>query len=328
MIVKDKSQYSEFCKSHHKLPVYFNDWYLDYACGKENWNALIYEENEIIYGVLPYYLSKIAFIGTKIGMPKITPYMGVYLTIPEGIKNTSRSSLEKKVTTALIEAMPGQNYFSVRFHKSFTNWLPFFWKGFVQQTMYTYIISDISDLNKVFLNFKSSVRNKIRKAEQIVTVETSEDIETFYRLNKMTFDRQGMQIGYDLMNLRKMDRAFSENNARIIFFAKDKDNRFHSALYLTYDQNSANVHLVGENPELRSSGSGALLVWEAIKYTRNELGLTQFDFEGSIIEKIEENRRSYGAEQVAYHKIRKVNSFILKLAFFLNDLTGKNFMCL
>lgn len=323
MIRKDKKQYSIFCKSHKKLPIYLNDWYLDYACGKENWDVLIYMENERIQGVFPYYTSKIPFLGQKIGMPKITPYMGVYLVIQEGIKNVKKNSFEKKVTTALIEALPRHKYFNVRFHKSFNNWLPFYWKGFIQHTMYTYVLKDISDLNEVYLNFKSSVRNKIRKAEQIIKVEISEDIEIFYQLNKMTFDRQNMSIGYDLMNLRKMDQVFSENNARVIFLAKDNENRFHSALYLTYDQNSANVHLVGENPDLRSSGAGTLLIWEAIKYTRNNLGLNQFDFEGSIIEKIEENRRTYGAEQVAYHKIQKVNSFLLKLAFFLNDLVGK-----
>ena len=323
MIIKDKKQYSEFCKSHKKLPVYFNDWYLDYACGKENWDVLIYQEDEKILGVLPYYISKISLIGKKIGMPKITPYMGVYLVIPEGIRNVAKGSFEKNVTTALIQALPKHQYFNVRFHRSFTNWLPFFWKGFLQHTMYTYVIKDISDLNEVYSNFKSSVRNKTRKAEQIVRVEICEDIETLYLLSKMSFERQNMTIGYDLMNLRKMDQAFSENNARVIFLAKDRKERVHSALYLTYDKISANVHLVGENPDLRSSGAGSLLIWEAIKYTRNNLGLNQFDFEGSVIEKIEENRRSFGAEQVAYHKIQKVNSPLLKLAFFLSDLVGK-----
>jgi hypothetical protein len=323
MILKDKNQYSVFCHSHKQLPLYLNDWYLDYACGKENREVLIYLEKDIIQGVLPYYKSKITLVGNKIGMPKVTPYMGVYLVIPEGLKNLSKTSFEKKVTTALIEALPPFRYFNVRFHHSFKNWLPFFWKGFVQRTMYTYVIKDISDLKEVYSNFKSTVRNKIRKAEQVVKVEISENVEAFYELNKMTYDRQNMSIGYDLTSFKMMDRVFSEHKARLLFLAKDNENRYHSALYLTYDQVSANVHLVGENPQLRSSGAGTLLIWEAIKHTRNTLQLKQFDFEGSIIENIEENRRSYGAEQVPYHKIQKVDSFLLKLAFFLADLAGK-----
>lgn len=323
MIIRDKEQYSQFCRSNKMLPIYFNDWYLDYACGENNWEVLICIENERVVGVLPFYTSKILFASKKIGMPKITPYMGVYMVVPEGMKRVNKGSFEKRVTTALIESLPKFQYFNVRFHRSFYNWLPFYWKGFVQHTMYTYVIQDISDLDAVFSNFKSTVRNKIRKAEQLVKVELSEDIEAFYQVNKMTFDRQIMSMGYDLPNLRKMDQAFSENNARTIFLAKDTENRIHSALYLTYDNVSANVHLVGENPDLRSSGAGTLLVWEAIKYSRNNLGLNQFDFEGSVIENIEENRRAYGAEQVAYHKIQRVNSVLLKFAFFFLDFAGK-----
>ena len=83
------------------------------------------------------------------------------------------------------------------------NWLPFYWKGFVQHTMYTYVIQDISDLNEVFSNFKSTVRNKIRKAEQLVKVEISEDIEAFYRLEKMTFNRQNLSVGHSLDTLKE-----------------------------------------------------------------------------------------------------------------------------
>lgn len=323
MIIKDKKRYSQFCRSYKNLPIYFNDWYLDYACGEKNWEVLIYIENNSIVGILPFYVSKILFIGKKIGMPRITPYMGIHLVYPEEMKRVSISSLEKKVTSALINALPKYQYFNVRFHSRFQNWLPFYWKGYDQRTMYTYVIRDISDLDKVFSNFKSTVRNKIRKAEQLVKVELSDDIDTFYQLNKMTFDRQNLSMGYDLQNLRKMDQAFSENNARVIFLARDIENRIHSALYLTHDRISANVHLVGENPDLRNSGAGTLLIWEALKYTRNVLRLNQFDFEGSVIERIEENRRSFGAEQIAYHKIQKINSPLLKLAFFLNDLFGK-----
>lgn len=323
MIIKDKEQYSRFCNTHKNLPIYLNDWYLDSTCGHDNWAVLICVEKEQILGVLPYYMSKIALFEKKIGMPIITPYMGVYLVLPDGLNKIKRGSFEKKVITALIEALPPFSYFNVRFHQSFKNWLPFFWKGFIQRTMYTYVIRDISDLNRVYSDFKSSVRNKIRKAEKLVKVEISEDIESFYQLEKRTFNRQNLSVGYSLDALKKMDRAFAENNSRTIFFAKDNDDRIHSALYLTYDQNSANVHLVGEDPDLRASGAGSLLVWEAIKYSRNNLGIIQFDFEGSIIENIEENRRAYGAEQVPYHKIQKINSTLLKFIFFLSDLVGK-----
>lgn len=323
MILKDKDRYQSFCRSYEDLPLYFQHWYLDSVCGEENWDVLLCIEKDQVLGVFPYFTSRIPVLGSKIKMPLITPFMGVFLVIAPTLKNEKRIGLEKKISTELIESLPEFKYFNVRCHHSLTNWLPFYWKGFSQRTMYTYIIRDISDLDQVYSNFKSTVRNKIRKAEQEVTVEIKNDIDSFYELNKMSFERQKMEIGYNLQFIRKIDEAFANNNARTIFFAKDKLNRIHSALYLTYDKNTAYVHLAGENPALRNSGAGALLMWEAIKYSRNQKNLKSFDFEGSIIETIEENRRSFGAEQVAYHKIQKVNSPLLKLVFFFSDLVGK-----
>ncbi len=313
MIVKDKILYARFCRSYENLPVYFNDWYLNCACGENNWEVALYVENEQVYGVFPYYWNEISLVGKKIGMPKITPFMGVLLVIPEKMKKVNRGGLEKKIVGALIGSLPNVKYFNVRFHRSFINWLPFFWKGFTQQTMYTYVLQDISNLDEVFSNFKSSVRNKIRKASQLVKVEINNDIEAFYRLNKMSFERQDKKIGYSLSNLVRMDKAFADNNARTIFFAIDDQGKAHSALYLTYDRVTAYVHLIGEDPALRNSGAGALLVWEAINYANKNMGLTEFDFEGSVIENIEENRRAYGADPIPYHRIRKVNSWPIKL---------------
>jgi hypothetical protein len=102
-----------------------------------------------------------------------------------------------------------------------------------------------------------------------------------------------------------MDKALSKRKAREIFFAVDSQGREHSALYLMWDNQSAYVHMVGEDYNLRSSGAGILLVWEAIKFTRETLGLNKFDFEGSMIEPIEEVRRSFGARQVPYFVISK-----------------------
>ena len=31
--------------------------------------------------------------------------------------------------------------------------------------------------------------------------------------------------------------------------------------------------MVGENPDLRNSGAGMLVIWEAIKFTKNQLQL-------------------------------------------------------
>ena len=66
--------------------------------------------------------------------------------------------------------------------------------------------------------------------------------------------------------------------------------------------------MAGDDPTLRGSGASILLVWEIIQFVRKELGLLEFDFQGSMIQGIERVRRQFGAKQVPYFLIQKRQS--------------------
>ena len=106
---------------------------------------------------------------------------------------------------------------------------------------------------------------------------------------------------------------------RKIFYAEDAEGKIHSALYLTWDSNSSFVHMVGEDPNLRNSGAGILLIWEAMKYTSKVLELECFDFEGSLMENVERVRRDCGGVQTPYFMISKTSSRLLKTLLFLRS---------
>jgi hypothetical protein len=65
--------------------------------------------------------------------------------------------------------------------------------------------------------------------------------------------------------------------------------------------------MIGEDPTYRKSGAGILLAWEAIRYSKIELGVKRFNFEGSMVESVEEVRRSFGALQTPYFELNKDN---------------------
>ena len=136
----------------------------------------------------------------------------------------------------------------------------------------------------------------------------------------MTFKRQGLATPYSLELLKRRHEAITRKNRVKVFFAVDNQGNPHSALYLIWDDQSSYVHLTGEDPQLRSSGAGMLLIWEAIQFTKNDLGLNNFDFEGSMHAPIERVRRSFGAKQQPYFRIRKFNSKILKIFDFIHTL--------
>jgi len=74
----------------------------------------------------------------------------------------------------------------------------------------------------------------------------------------------------------------------------------------------------GSNPKFRNSQSLSLLMWNAI-----QLGISQnksFDFEGSMIQPIENFFRSFGANQVPYFELIKLNHWTSKLKNIFNQI--------
>jgi len=318
-----KNEYRQLCSLGSTIPIFSKDWWLDVVCGPEKWNVAIVKNSDQIIASLPYYLTR-KWGNNVIRMPALTQTMGPWIKYPEGQKYTNRLSFEKQVMTELIENLPPVSYFSQNFHYSITNWLPFYWRGYKQTTRYTYVIDDLSDLNRVFQEFKSNARGKIRKAGKLVEITVNGTLEDFYHINKKTFERQKLAIPYSLEFVQRMDKALRKHKAREIFFAIDANGRYHSALYLIWDEQSSYVHMVGEDYNLRSSGAGILLIWEAIKFTKEKLSLNRFDFEGSMIEPIEETRRSFGARQVPYFTISKdQRNYFIKAVMGVRPMAGR-----
>lgn len=287
-------------------------------CGEDCWDVCLVELDGRVIASMPYFVSRSQGF-KKLVQPPLTQSLGPWIA-PSSAKYAKRLGREKDLMGQLISQLPKYHTFTQNWHYSVQNWLPFYWEGFKQSTRYTYVIEQLNDLDHVLSEFSSSYRNKIRKAEKLVSVEKGMALEQFYKLNTMTFERQGLSIPYSFEFLVKQDRALAEHHAREIFYAIDSDGAIHSALYLVWDDMSSYVHLVGENPSLRNSGAGIRLIWEAVKYTSQELGIEKLDFEGSMIEGVEQVRRDCGARQKPYFSISKTPSLLLQSGLFIKEL--------
>jgi len=307
----NKKRYRAFCKKENKIPIFSKDWWLDSVCGYDNWDVVIIEKGGNIFATMPYYIEK-KYGLTIIKHPKLTQTSGVYFKYPKNQKYSKKLSFEKEMINEIIAQLPKFDKFSQSFHHTNLNLLPFYWAGFDVNVRYTYVINNLDNLDAVFNNVSSNYRNKIRKASKEIIIKKNMDINKFYEINMMTFDRQNLQHPYSLDYIIDHDKYLTKINCREIFYAEDKDGNIHSALYLTWDANSSYMHMLGENPVLRKSSAGILLVWKAIKYTKEVLKLNNFNFEGSMIESIEQVRRNFGAIQQPYYNISKINSKLLK----------------
>lgn len=297
-----KALYQVFYEQHKaNLPIFVYPWYLDAVCTEGEWNACIVTEKDRIVAVLPYFIKK-KYRFRYITMPPFVKMMGPYFADIPSL--TEQHELLERI----ILQLPKIDSFTQNFHYNITNWLPFYWQGFQQTTRYSYRL-ELNDLNKIYNGINRKRRRYIEKAqEQGLIIILSEDAELCYQINKMSFDRQRLRIPYTLEQFKRHDEALKLHNARQIFFAKDAAGIIHSTVYLIWDEQSSYFHIAGDNPDLRNSGAGILLIWEAIKFTKEQLGLNIFDFEGSMIPNVEYIRRQFGAAQVPYFTVWKYNS--------------------
>ena len=300
-----KAKYQSFCQSEPGIPLFIQPWYLDAVCQDGDWHVVLAERGGQIVGALPYYIkSKGPF--RYISMPWLTKMMGPYLT-----SKFRTAGKAHKIVRELIEQLPKVAAFDQNLHYDVTDWLPFYWKGYRQRTMYSYVIDDLRDLDQVYANICSDYRNnKLKKARSVVRVVTERSLDDFYRVKKMSFSRQGKPFVIPFSYLKSYDEVLEQHDCRKIFFAVDEQERIHSVVYLLWDQQSAYYHMAGDDPALRSSGAGILLTWEAIKYTKEVLHLNRFDFQGSMIPAIEKVRRNFGARQVPYFQVWKDHSIL------------------
>lgn len=313
-----KDKYIKFAEIE-KLPIFMQPFWLDSVCedGME-WDVILYEKGGEIWGSFVYVIKK-KFGFTLITMPKLTQVLGPYIKYPEGQKYYKKLSWEKEIMNYFIDNLPKFDYFNMNFHYSITNWLPFYWRGFKQTTRYTYVIEKKISIDSLSKEFETDVRRRRRrKAKELgVKILESEDIKTFYQLNKMTFERQNLSVPYSFKFVEKLFKNCKENNFVKILFGSI-DNEIIAGCFLVYDENSVYYLMGGINPDKKDLGGMDAVIYEGIKFALNEN--KNFDFEGSMIESIEKYFRSFGAVQKPYFQITKLNSKILLLREFLKEL--------
>jgi lipid II:glycine glycyltransferase (peptidoglycan interpeptide bridge formation enzyme) len=288
--------------------IFCQPWWLQ-AVAPDSWDVAVVERGGEVAAVLPYAYKVRLGRFKLIEMPPLTPYLGPWLRNSTA-KYVNRLSEEKELMTELTEKLPTFAVFQQGFHPSITNWLPFYWRGYKQTTRYTYITDCNKNLDAAWDETRENIRTDIRKAQKTVEVVDTPDIDRFLRVLKTTFQRQGKPLPYTEEVVRRVESACEKQNVRKMLFAQDAEGQTHAAVYLVWDAKSVYYLLGGGDPALRNSGATSLLIWKAIEFALSHG--KRFDFEGSVVESIERFFRAFGARQVPYFEVSKMNSRIVR----------------
>jgi hypothetical protein len=233
-------------------------------------------------------------------MPKLAQTWGVVIEPLKG-KYTSRLSREIEILTAFATELRKEFFFYQRFHPNLTNWLAFHWNGFRQSSRATYTLTDLTNTQQLWDNMSNKTRNLIRKAVKLGIRVRPCGVDAVFTAVTKVFARQRMEIPYSRSLVEKIYSAGLENNGGECFCAADAEGKLHAAILLVWDKNRAYYLAGGADPELRASGAQSALLWHCIQFASERSAV--FDFEGSMVEPIEQFFRDFGAKQVPYHQI-------------------------
>lgn len=306
----EKNEYeiwNEFVDNSPQGSIFAKTFWLDAVGAKYNILGCFDKGKRLVAG-MPITETNKGYVA----MPKLTQTLGIVFSDFSKMKYVKKISKEKDIIMEFVDNIPKFKYFDCGFHYNFTNWMPFMWKGYKQQTRYTYVIEGIQDIEKVRVGFSDSTKSVINKSIGLnLRVVDNLTLSDMYGMLAKTFHRQNMAVPFDFDWFSRFDEIVNKNNARKMFFTIDAQNNLHAALYLVYDKNCAYYLLGGADPEYRSSGAMYLNIFEAIKCSAEFTD--KFDFEGSIVPQIESMFRSFGALQKQYFRISKNNSIMLNL---------------
>jgi hypothetical protein len=307
----EKEAYREFSGKEPSLPIFSRDWWLDATAGPDAWNVALVRKADQVIASMPYVMRR--RYGLRVlGQPALTQKLGPWFRPNDG-KPATRLAYEKGLMQEMIDQLPPFDYFNQSWHYNRTNWLPFSWNGFEQTTRYTYLLPELGETEKLWSGFDNSTRAECKKALSRFKLSIRDDLplEAFLALNQMTFARQGMDVPYSELFIRRLDAACAERGCRKYFIAVDPEGRHHAGNYIVWDENSSYGLMNGSDPSLRNSGAVSLCMWSAIKHAAT---VTQrFDFMGSMLEPIERFFRGFGAIQVPYFNITKTPSRLLRV---------------
>ncbi|MFC6224814.1 GNAT family N-acetyltransferase [Hymenobacter artigasi] len=303
-----KARYHDFCRTAPDVPVFGQPWYLDACAEGGTWDVVLAEEKGRVVAALPYFCKQKGPF-RYVTMPPFVKWLGPYV-LPEF---RGRLPQEHELLKRLLAQLPEFAAFKQNFYPTATNWLPFYWEQYRQTTFYTYRLHQLRNLQGVEAGLGTGIRRDIRLARQKMRVVHDLPLEEFYRVNMLSFTRQGLPAPYSAAQFRRFDAALAAAGSRQLFFAVDEQDRVHSVAYLIWDATTAYFLLAGDDPALRASGAGVLLAWECIRYASEVLNLDCFDFEGSMLPGVERIRVRFGAVQTPYFFVWKYNSRLFEL---------------
>lgn len=237
------------------------------------------------------------------------------------IKN---SNLSQKIIACVgewLESKGNSSYSQFRFcfsykHYEFSKLLKP--KGFEQKKNHTYVL-DLSSVDDVQSLYAPKRRQQIRRAiKDELQVERVNDLKIVYDLVIQTFARQKKAVDSVLVKKILFEFATSKNS---FAFATFKNGKPIVAYFCIHHNKEAFYLMGGYDENEKHIGAGPLSMNACIEHAK-KIGITTYDFEGSMEPSIEKYFKEFGGIKKHYSCFEK-SSAIGEMAIKIKKLIKK-----
>lgn len=265
----------------------------------------IFNKNEELIGTFYYQKHKRAKVLTHIAPPFLSPNCGLYV-VDSTINPAQKNTFYKKVNEALMEHFKNlkSDLFSISFPSQFQDMQSFIWTGYQVAPKYTYQIDLNQNEENILAQMSPERRKNITKSQKEgLVIKESIGLIDSQKLIENTFVKQGLWYDKEVLN-----SLFAKFNsiANAIAYSCYEEETLLATVFCIRDNDKTYYILGGFDGESKHSGAGAFAMWHAIKKSK-EIGVSVFDFEGSMQPSIEKYFRGFGGKLVSYFSISKQN---------------------
>ena len=271
--------------------IFEQPWYLETVTSGKWTEIKVEEKGEVVARwAVPYDNNKIA-------MPGETQTLGIWFA------PGTKASKQQKYIEELVKSLPKSSSIDLMLDPGNDYFLPFRWLGFKVSPRITYRFADVSDIEAIRAKYDKTVRKNIKSARNKVEIIEEDNIDNLHALLVKTFEHQGRSCPHKKEFINSIFEVCSAHDGAKVITAKDKNGNVHASSMFVYDEKTCYYLIAGADPTFRASGAPTLVLDYGIEFASKSS--KSFDFEGSMIEGIENFFRRFGADRVLYYQIEK-----------------------
>lgn len=269
-------------------------WWLDIVAPDQWKEIIINDKAGNVTARMPYVHD-----GKRIVMPGLTQTVGVWMSS----ETKEDYGMQKRVLHEIFGQLSGYREISVALHPSNDYVLPLRWLGYEIEPRFTYRLTDLDDCERLYQNFNKTAKKNIKYARNKVTVFDKADPDTLWEMLNKTFEAQKRRNPMSRDLVLRLVQTCEETGHGKYFEARDPEGNVHSCAYFVYDEQTCYYLLGASDNQFRSSGAQSLILWEGIQFAATHSKV--FDFEGSMVEGIENFFRQFGGICTPYYVVSR-----------------------